>query len=205
MSENMTSGGSITTYALPEAYRLAPRNTQHFIPTVSRGSESPLATPAEAKDRRRRNMKDTESDLPVQALPPPPVAQPMSNPFEPAKPSHKRRPKKVKEEIVGSETPKLLSVARLVTKLPLVTRTIRKLARRNLWAQMVPPSQYNLRRRALRSQVNSNGYGKITSSSVSLREAYSCSFRPSPAPFMTQPTSHSPESCRERNPSAKGH
>ncbi|KIL71092.1 hypothetical protein M378DRAFT_156044 [Amanita muscaria Koide BX008] len=99
--------------ASPESHRLALRNTQSYLPsgTTSRGSESPLTTPAEVKGRRR-NVRDKEPEPTVQALPPPPIMPPSSNPSEPAKASRKRKPRKAKDEAIGSETPKLYSADR---------------------------------------------------------------------------------------------
>jgi hypothetical protein len=79
--------------ASPKGYQLIPCNVQHLVPsgTASRGLESPIVTSTEEKDRFHQNMRDRELNLPVQALPPLPVVQPMSNPSEPAKASRKQR------------------------------------------------------------------------------------------------------------------
>ncbi|KAF8624772.1 hypothetical protein AX15_005663 [Amanita polypyramis BW_CC] len=99
----------------PDGYKLTSRTQAYVTPgTTSRGSESPLTAPGES--RRRRNAKDKESDIAPQfALPPLPLS---SNSAEPVKASRKRKPKRPKDEPVGSETPKLVPIDRPMSKLP---------------------------------------------------------------------------------------
>ncbi|KAF8640372.1 hypothetical protein AX17_000043 [Amanita inopinata Kibby_2008] len=115
----------------PESFRLPSRSYHGSNSTVtgsttlagsisSRDSVSPVGTVVEAKDRRRRNVKEKEPEAPVQRLPPPATLPPLSNSSEPAKTSRKRRTKRAKDEPMGSETPKLFPADRAMPKLPAV-------------------------------------------------------------------------------------
>ncbi|PFH50727.1 hypothetical protein AMATHDRAFT_60539 [Amanita thiersii Skay4041] len=104
----------------PDSFRLAGRNQPYLAGnSVSRGSESPMAASADVKGRRR-NVKEKDAELPVQHLPPPSSLAPVPGIAEPAKATRKRRPKRPKDEPVGSDTPKLFATDRQMNKLPSV-------------------------------------------------------------------------------------